>query len=136
MILTTNFLSAPVLSTTAELKGVDTIPVSGGTALTAPVNKPLSAPVLSLVHQLTPQFEELKKQIGKRTQEPQLIEDFIMQLCELRDYKLQEIADILDRQPKYILKEFIQPMLRQEKIEYKKPDMPNHPNQSYRTKKE
>lgn len=77
---------------------------------------------------------QLHQKIGKRAYEPELIEEFILELCKIREYKLQEIAELLDRQPKYILKEFIQPMLRQDKIVYTYPDMPNHPNQAYRTK--
>lgn len=43
------------------------------------------------------------------------------------------IAQILGKSEKYILREFLKPLLDDKKLNYTIPDMINHPNQAYVT---
>jgi ATP-dependent DNA helicase RecG len=101
--------------------------------VSAPAKTPHSTPAQELVHQWPEALWQQYSRIGKRTNDAQQIQDFIAELCKVRDYKLQEIAAILDRQPKYILQTYLQPLMKAGLLVYTFPDMPNHPNQAYRS---
>jgi ATP-dependent DNA helicase RecG len=110
--------------------------------LSAPVQE-LSAPVpvqvpgliepvtSSLVNQLPPELRPLLDDLGQKCRDVNKMQQFIHELCRWRNLKLIEIAAVLDRQPKYVLRKFIQPMLKKSLIKYTFPDMPNHPEQAY-----
>lgn len=70
--------------------------------------------------------------IGKRASKKQM-NLFLLSVCRWKDMKLQEMASLLDRQPKYILRKYIQPLMEEKKLDYTKPEMPNHPKQKYTT---
>jgi len=92
--------------------------------LSAPVNE-------SLVHQLPETLQQEIKKLPLRVLNPVIIEEVIYKICEVRSYKITEIAGILGKTDKYILRAFITPMKEKGIIEYSFPDMPNHPEQSY-----
>lgn len=71
--------------------------------------------------------------LPKRINDKSLISELILQLCEIHTFKLNELALIIGRSDKYILREFIKPLLNEKKISYKYPDMINHPDQAYLT---
>lgn len=114
--------------------------------LTAPVQE-LSAPVTEpvpglielvpdrLVNQLPPELQTLLDDLGQKCRDVNKMQQFIHELCRWRNLKLIEIAAVLDRQPKYVLRKFIQPMLKKSLIKYTFPDMPNHPEQAYTVNK-
>lgn len=122
----TYYMAAPKLVATVltNLSSAATPKESLSTPVTAPVSTPVSAPL-----------KEQLERLGKRIHNPADLERIIVEICKERAYKLQELAELINRQPKYILKKFIQPMLQKGALEYTEPDMPNHPNQAYRTKK-
>ena len=43
------------------------------------------------------------------------------------------MADILKRGEKYLLRHYISPLREEGKLEYFYPEMPNHPQQAYKT---
>jgi ATP-dependent DNA helicase RecG len=86
------------------------------------------------VHQLPNDIQNELKKLPQRVLNPQIIEDVIIKICYLRPYKSSEIAGILGRTDKYILRTFISPMEKKGVLEYVFPDMPNHPDQAYKTK--
>lgn len=111
--------------------------IPGSIPVSIPVSAPVSAPVNKPISQL-PLSSELQGKlnaISPKEHDSDKIKLFILLLCRKQSYHLQEIAEILSRQPKYILKKFIQPLIQDRSLEYTEPDMPNHPNQAYRTKK-
>ncbi|MBK9257155.1 MAG: putative DNA binding domain-containing protein [Saprospiraceae bacterium] len=110
-----NMLSAPVLPEYLDEN-----------MLSAPVNE-------SLVHQLPDDIQNEIKKLPQRVLNPQLIEEVIIKICDLRPYKSSEIAGILGKTDKYILRTFISPLKEKGSIEYTIPDMPNHPEQAYIT---
>lgn len=114
-------LSAPVTELSA--------PVTG---LSAPVPE-LSTPVdEALLNQLPLPIQEMIVQLGKRTNNKEAIEEVILALCNYKEMKISELSALLGRSDKYLLREFITPMRESGKLVYTKPEMPNHPEQSYK----
>ncbi len=64
---------------------------------------------------------------GKTTE----IEDIIIELCSLRPFKLMEISKLINRSPKYLLRKYIQPLMKKGELEYLYKEMDNHPEQAY-----
>lgn len=73
------------------------------------------------------------KGLPLRINDKSLLANLILQLCEIHIFKLNELAGIIGKSDKYILREFIKPLLNEKKINYKYPDMINHPDQAYLT---
>jgi ATP-dependent DNA helicase RecG len=84
---------------------------------------------------LPPELRTLLDDLGQKCRDVTKMQQFIHELCRWRNLKLIEIAAVLDRQPKYVLRKFIQPMLKKSLIKYTFPDMPNHPEQAYTVNK-
>ncbi len=74
------------------------------------------------------------KKIGKRASVKE-VQSVILQLCGLAPLRLPELVDILQRDADHIRKRYLSKMLEQGELEYTFPDVPNHPQQAYRTKK-
>lgn len=126
-----------------EVFWILTAPVQDSSApvqeLSAPVQE-LSAPVTelvpeSLVNQLPPELRTLLDDLGQKCRDVNKMQQFIHELCRWRNLKLIEIAAVMSRQPKYVLRKFIQPMLKKSLIKYTFPDMPNHLEQAYTVNK-
>lgn len=110
--------------------------------LNAPVPVPLVASnedILAvdetLVHQLPQPIREKVEQIGKRSNNREAIEEVILAVCGWKTMKISDLSKVLGRTDKYLLREFITPLRDSGKLEYTIPDMPNHPEQAYRTVK-
>lgn len=125
--------SAPLESHSAPVKEEGSKPSKGHSA---PVNYDDSAPPGSdsapaiSKDELPEEVRGYLNDIGKRASEKQM-NLFLLSVCQWKDMKLQRIAALLDRQPKYILQKYIQPLMQDEKLDYTIPDMPNHPKQKY-----
>ncbi len=68
--------------------------------------------------------------ISKRGK-PSEIVDIIIELCSLRPFKLVEISKLINRSPKYLLRKYIQPLMKKGELEYLYKEMDNHPEQAY-----
>jgi ATP-dependent DNA helicase RecG len=100
----------------------------------APVQA-LNAPVQALN---APVEIELKNQISglsKRQKSKDGIKNIILNLCSWKPISLQQLSQLLQKQPKYLLKSYIQPLMGEGLLKYVYPEMPNHPNQAYETVK-
>lgn len=73
------------------------------------------------------------REIGQRSP-PSQIQDLISRLCAIRPFTADELAQILQRNKKWVKSSYLAPMLRDEILEYTIPDVPKHPSQAYRTK--
>lgn len=94
----------------------------------------LSAPVnQALVHQLPPELLKMVQNLPVRSSDPAIIQEVILQLCAWKPLKSAEIVGILGRSEKYLLRNFITPLRESGKLEYTHPEMPNHPQQAYKT---
>ena len=72
------------------------------------------------------EVEAFLDDIGRRASFKQM-NLFLLSVCRWKDMKLQEMANLLDRESKHILRKYIQPLMDEEKLTYIIPDMPNHP---------
>ena len=99
----------------------------------------LSDQLGGLSDQLNPLFGELPdeliqkiRQLGKRTKDKELINQTILDLCAWKSLSIKQLSILLDRNEKYLL-EFITPLRENGSLEYTYIDMPNHPQQAYKT---
>ncbi|NQY74197.1 MAG: putative DNA binding domain-containing protein [Candidatus Margulisbacteria bacterium] len=126
--------SAPVTSHSAPVTS-HSAPVTSHSAPvpshSAPVPTGDSAPVDYLINQLPQELKDQIRELGSKCNDPEKIKKVIVNLCHYREFRLKELAIILARQPKYILRTYLKPLLESKKIKYTQPDMPNHPNQAY-----
>jgi len=92
----------------------------------------LSAPVdQSLLESLPEHLKLMVDNLPIRSSEPELIENTIIELCTWKPLKSIELAGILGRSEKYLLRNFITPLREKGKIAYTHPEMANHPQQAY-----
>jgi len=77
-------------------------------------------------------LEERLNKIGKRTQ-PEEIKVLIIELCELKSRSSSELASLLKRKRKYLLDDYLKPLIDEGLLEYTNPEKPNDPHQMYRT---
>jgi ATP-dependent DNA helicase RecG len=63
------------------------------------------------------------------------MEKIILEMCEIKPLSLNELSELLSRKPTSIRYQYINPLLKQGKLFYTIPEMLNHPNQKYTTKK-
>jgi ATP-dependent DNA helicase RecG len=84
--------------------------------------------------QKTPAPEIMRKieALGKKVQDLQSIKDIISEICANEAYSAAELANIFGRKEKYFKRKYLAPMIKEGKIQYKYPEMPNHPNQAYK----
>ena len=62
------------------------------------------------------------------------IRDLIIRLCCWRPLASGEIAGLLGRKDrKPLVRDYLSPMVRSGDLEYTIPEMPDHPNQKYKT---
>jgi ATP-dependent DNA helicase RecG len=93
----------------------------------------LSAPVdTELINKLPPALKEMVVNLGKRTNNKEVVEEVINSLCSWKEMRISELSAVLGRSDKYLLREFITPMREAGKLVYTKPEMPNHPDQAYK----
>ncbi|MCO7722409.1 putative DNA binding domain-containing protein [Myroides odoratimimus] len=107
-------------------------------ALSTPANA-LSAPadVLSalpldkkeLLNPILKRIEALPKRINDKT----IMLALIKELCAIHSFKLSELVLLLGKTDKYILREYLKPLIDCKELSYTYPDMVSHPNQSYKT---
>lgn len=81
--------------------------------------------------------EELRNRIsepGLRGKPDQIL-DLVVKLCEAKDFSAEELAVILGRDRKYVMNNYVRPLLQQKRIFYTIPDQPRHLAQRYRAGK-
>ncbi|KYC36049.1 transcriptional regulator [Scytonema hofmannii PCC 7110] len=77
-------------------------------------------------------LEERLTKIGKRN-EPEEIKSLILELCELKSRASSELESLLKRNRKYLLDQYLKPLIDEGLLEYTNPEKPNAPHQTYRT---
>lgn len=82
--------------------------------------------------------QSLKRRVEalKGRSEPREIRQVILEVGEVADFSASEIAALLKRNEKYVKTEYLRPLLKTGELEYTIPDMPRHPMQRYRAKKQ
>ena len=69
--------------------------------------------------------------MGKRTKDKSFINGLIVRLCRWKFLKASEIAIILAKSEKWVLREYITLLIQAGELQYTIPDMKNHPDQAY-----
>lgn len=101
--------------------------------LSAPVRGESELVRADLVNQFPADVQEKIPEFTGRTSDKERLKKFICELCSVRDLSIKQLSIILTKQEKYLLHNFIKPMREEGTIEYTIPDMPNHPQQAYKT---
>jgi ATP-dependent DNA helicase RecG len=83
---------------------------------------------------LPPALMERIKKLGKRAASSE-IKSLIIDLCSFNPFSLSQLAQLLNRNMRALRYHYINPLLKQGKLFYTIPEMLNHPNQKYTTKK-
>lgn len=100
-----------------------------------PVHSEIKPVREDLVNQFPLEIKEKLTEFTARTSDKERLKEFICELCSIRDLSIRQLSILLKKQEKYLLHNFIKPMREEGKIEYTIPDMPNHPQQAYKTSK-
>jgi predicted HTH transcriptional regulator len=79
-------------------------------------------------------LEAIAEVVASRKKSPKLVvEKTILSLCKLQELTLDELADLLNRSNESIRKDYLQPMIKDKRLRYRYPTLPNHPDQAYAT---
>ena len=65
-----------------------------------------------------------------------LVEKVILALCAEQPCTLELLTDLLQRSEGVVRKDYLQPMIKDKRLRYQYPTMPNHPSQAYITNRE
>lgn len=120
-------------------KGKATYYIAGTNLTTEPIDLTTEPIGLTTEPQLLKQElpSELREKIdalGSRENDSNKIKSIIYELCELKEYSSKQIAVILNRNENYVYRNYINPMREEGRLQYTIPDMPNHPDQAYKSK--
>jgi len=102
------------------------------TLYTSPLStelKTLPSELLNLPSDLKQELESL----GPRTSSDHA-KHLILRLCQVKPFKLPELACLLKRNAHYVRHHYIMPLIKAGKLEYVFSHQPHHPQQAYRTK--
>lgn len=88
----------------------------------------------TLPDQLPEHIRQMLDSLGKRTSDKEKMKEVIIELCKWRPFSLKHLSQIVQRNEKYLLENFITSLREAGDLQYTIPDMPNHPEQAYRAK--
>lgn len=73
--------------------------------------------------------------LGRRSP-PDVVSDVVLDLLRQRAWRLEELGQILLRNPEYVRQKYVQPLLEARRIRMTRPDVPNDPEQAYQSEDE
>jgi len=73
--------------------------------------------------------------LGRRSP-PDVVSDVVLSLLRQRAWRLEELGQILLRNPEYVRQKYVQPLLEARRIRMTRPDVPNDPEQAYQSEEE
>jgi hypothetical protein len=86
----------------------------------------------ALPDQLPQHIKDLLQTVGRRTAEKEKMSELLIEICKWKPSTLKELSQIVQRNEKYLLENFVTPLRENGSLEYTFPDMPNHPEQGYK----
>ena len=109
-------------------------PLSGQSPTPNLDSSTINSQQLSLELFPTTEKEPLEDRLAKIRQrtKPEEIRNLILELCEIQPRSSSELASLLKRKRKYLLDEYLTPLIDEGLLEYTNPDK-NDPHQTYRT---
>lgn len=78
---------------------------------------------------------ELAARVGALGQRrpPEEVRELVVALCKQRVFRVEELAILLARNPETVRQNYLRPLLRAGRITMIRPNVPNDPEQAYRT---
>jgi ATP-dependent DNA helicase RecG len=98
----------------------------------------ISAPPqgLSAPPQISDVLKERISALKQREHDNEKVESVIQDICQVHYVKATHVAQALNKGEDYIKRKYLSPMIKNGKLIYLYPDMINHPEQAYKTKKQ
>lgn len=93
----------------------------------------LSDQFQSLSDQLPPGLKNKLIHFSARSTDKELINSLLCEICSYRSFTLKQLSVLVRRNEKYLLDHYIKPLREAGRVQYTEPDMPNHPNQAYKS---
>lgn len=87
---------------------------------------------MALLDELPGQLAARIGALGQR-HPPERVRDLVVELCQRRPWRADELALLLQRNPESIRQNYLRPLLAQKRIAMTLPDTPNSPQQAYRS---
>ena len=102
---------------------------------TPPIGLSTPPPGLSTppLHELPGELIEEITNLGKRVNDPQILQSLITKICSIRPFKSVEIAALLGKREDYVKRKFLSVLIDSRELKYLHPEMINHPEQAYIT---
>jgi ATP-dependent DNA helicase RecG len=63
---------------------------------------------------------------------PQEVRDVVVALCQVRDWRADELSTVLRRNPEVVRQNYLRPLMREGRLTMTNPQEPNDPQQAYR----
>lgn len=81
---------------------------------------------------------ELAARVGAlgRRSPPDMVRQVVLDLLRLRAWRLEELGQLLQRNPEYVRQRYVQPLLEADYVRMTRPEVPNDPEQAYRAMEE
>lgn len=81
---------------------------------------------------------ELAARVGEvgRRSPPDTVRGVVLDLLRQRAWRLEELGQLLQRNPEYVRQKYLQPLLEAAQIRMTRPEVPNDPEQAYRAVEE
>jgi ATP-dependent DNA helicase RecG len=76
---------------------------------------------------------DLLRRIGERSTDSELVRIAVLRLCAIQPLPIGELARYLQREPPFLQRTYIRPMLKEGSLRFRFPDAPGHPRQAYIT---
>ncbi|MBN9313505.1 MAG: hypothetical protein J0I53_10700 [Chryseobacterium sp.] len=86
----------------------------------------------SLLLEFPEALQQKIRGLGSRSK-PEIMEEVILEICNIKAFNLDELSKILKRRPHHIREKFLNVLMKKEKIGYSIPEVINHPKQAYKT---
>ncbi|MCK0770015.1 hypothetical protein [Chromohalobacter canadensis] len=90
-----------------------------------------TAPRTELLAELPEPLAQQLSELGQRTRDTSRIRNVIVSLCALRPYRVSELALLLQRNPEYLQKQYLNSLRRESLLSYLYLNDPNRPDQAY-----
>ena len=118
-------------STHASLSTEEDSPDTTGSSLDKRKSSPDKAGT-SLDKRVPPEIMDELEELGQRAN-PETFQRVLRKLCDWKPLRAGELADLTGRDVQYLVHQYLSPMVEDGELEYTIPEMPNHPDQAYRT---
>ena len=87
----------------------------------------------SLLQELPSVLREKIEQLRVRENDPTKIKNVVYEICKHKSYSAKQLAALLSRKENTVFRNYLTPLREEGKLKYTIPDMPNHPDQAYKS---